>query len=107
LERATKERTNGKSLFISKTQRKIETDAVALEFQKFLSNKNESGWVELSKGSDMVLSGHWTTILQVLEEFEKWKELVSEKGFKFKLIEYHKKVREWVRFLERKRSKWL
>jgi hypothetical protein len=51
LERATKERTNGKSLFISKTQRKIETDAVALEFQKFLSYKNESGWVVLSKGS--------------------------------------------------------
>jgi hypothetical protein len=107
LERATNERTNGKSLFISKTQRKIEIDVVAQEFQNFLSYKNESGWVVLSKGSGVVLSGHGTTILQVLEEFDKWKELVREKGFKFKFKEYHNKVREWVQFLERERREWL
>ena len=54
----------------------------------------------LSKGSGVVLSGHGTTILQVLEEFDKWKELVRKKGFKFKFKEYHNKVREWVQFLE-------
>ncbi|KAL4643405.1 hypothetical protein ACB092_02G089600 [Castanea dentata] len=74
--------TGIESLFISKTQRKTETDAVSLEIQKLLSYKNESGWAVLSKGSTVVLSGHGTTILKVLEDLDKWKELVREKGLR-------------------------
>ncbi|GMY27253.1 protein SIEVE ELEMENT OCCLUSION B-like [Fagus crenata] len=80
------------SLFISKTQRKTETDAVALEIQKLLSYRNESRWVVLSKGSSVVLIGHGTTVLKVLEEPDKWKELVREKGFEFTFKELHNKV---------------
>ena len=84
--------TGIESLFISKTQKKTETDAVALEIQKLLSYKNESGWVVLSKGSSVVLSGHGTTVLKVLEEFDKWKEVVREMGFEFTFKEHHNKV---------------
>nr|XP_023915912.1 protein SIEVE ELEMENT OCCLUSION B-like [Quercus suber]POF06213.1 protein sieve element occlusion b [Quercus suber] len=84
--------TGIESLFISKTQRKTDTDAVALEIQKLLSYKNESGWVVLSKGSTVALSGHGTTMLKVLEDFDKWKEVVREKGFESTFKEYHNKV---------------
>ncbi|KAG6732706.1 hypothetical protein I3843_01G183600 [Carya illinoinensis] len=80
------------SMFISKTQRKTEADAVTLEIQKLLSYKNESGWAVLSKGSSVVLSSHGTTILKVLEEFDKWKELVREKGFELSFRDYHNQV---------------
>jgi hypothetical protein len=80
------------SLFISKTQRKTDADSVTLEIQKLLSYKNESGWAVLSKGSNVVLSGHGTTILKVVEEFDKWKEFVREKGFEFTFKEYHNRV---------------
>nr|XP_023881779.1 protein SIEVE ELEMENT OCCLUSION B-like [Quercus suber]POE73892.1 protein sieve element occlusion b [Quercus suber] len=84
--------TGIESLFISKTQRKTEADAVSLEIQKLLSYKNESGWAVLSKGSTVVLSGHGTTILKVLEDLDKWKEHVREKGFEVIFREYHNKV---------------
>ncbi|XP_035547857.1 protein SIEVE ELEMENT OCCLUSION B-like isoform X2 [Juglans regia] len=84
--------TGIESMFISKTQRKTEADAVTLEIQKLLSYKNESGWAVLSKGSSVVLSGHGTTILKVLEEFDKWKELVREKGFELSFRDYHNQV---------------
>lgn len=84
--------TGIESLFISKTQRKTDADAVSLEIQKLLSYKNESGWVVLSKGSSVVLSGHGTTILKVLEDFDKWKEFVREKGFELTFREYHNRV---------------
>ncbi|KAE8022600.1 hypothetical protein FH972_008386 [Carpinus fangiana] len=84
--------TGMESMFISKTHRKTDADAVTLEIQKLLSYKNESGWAVLSKGSTVVLSGHGTTILKVVEDFEKWKEFVKEKGFEFIFKEYHNKV---------------
>jgi hypothetical protein len=84
--------TGIESLFISKTHRKTDADSVTLEIQKLLSYKNESGWAVLSKGSNVVLSGHGTTILKVVEEFDKWKEFVREKGFEFTFKEYHNKV---------------
>jgi homoserine kinase len=46
-----------------------------------LSFKNENGWAIISKGSKVVVSGAGTTILKVLDEFEKWKEYVREIGF--------------------------
>ncbi|GLT81385.1 hypothetical protein SLA2020_527740 [Shorea laevis] len=84
--------TGIESIFISKTHRKTDADSVTLEIQKLLSYKNESGWAVLSKGSNVVLSGHGTTILKVVEDFEKWKEFVREKGFEFTFKEYHNRV---------------
>jgi hypothetical protein len=86
--------TSIESMFFSKTYRMADTDsAVTVEIQKLLSYKNESGWAVLSKGSNVVLSGHGTTIFKVVEEFDKWKESVRDKGFEFTFKEYyHKEV---------------
>ena len=80
------------SFFFSKTQKKNEPDPVTQEIQKLLSYKNESGWAVLSKGSRVVVSGHGTSFLKVLEEFDKWKESVRQKGFEICFKEYHEKL---------------
>ncbi|KAF5466025.1 hypothetical protein F2P56_015983 [Juglans regia] len=86
--------TGIESLFISKTQRKIEADAGTLEIQKLLFYKNEStGWAVLGKGSSLVISGRGTTILKAIEEFEKWKEHVHEgKDFELSFRDYHNQL---------------
>nr|KYP60820.1 hypothetical protein KK1_023234 [Cajanus cajan] len=78
------------SLFVTKVHRTV--DAVTQEVQKMLSYKNETGWALLSKGPAVVLSGHGTTILKTVAEFEKWKEVVIKKGFEFTFKEYHDKI---------------
>jgi hypothetical protein len=80
--------TSIESLFIiSKTHRKTDADSVMLEIQKLLSYKNESGWAVLSKGSSVLHIGRGTTILKVVEEFDKWKEFVREKNLELPFIE--------------------
>ncbi|KAL1342079.1 hypothetical protein HN51_028659 [Arachis hypogaea] len=79
------------SLFVTKAHKTVD-DAVTKEVQKMLSYKNETGWALLSKGSSVVLSGHGSTILKTVAEFEKWKEVVVKKGFEFSLKEYHEKI---------------
>ncbi|KAK7854710.1 protein sieve element occlusion b [Quercus suber] len=66
------------SFFFSKTHKKTEQDIVTQEIQKLLSYKTESGWAVLSKGSRLVVNGNGSTMLKVLEEFDKKKELVRE-----------------------------
>ena len=78
------------SLFVTKAHKTV--DAVTQEVQKMLSYKNETGWALLSKGSSVVVSGHGTTILKAVEEFEKWKEVVVKKGFEFSFKEYHERI---------------
>ncbi|KAL6189536.1 hypothetical protein ACLB2K_040924 [Fragaria x ananassa] len=78
------------SLFFTNVNK--QTDTVTKEVQKLLSYKNESGWAVLSKGSTVVVSGHGFTILKVLEDFERWKELIKEKGFEVSFKSYHDKV---------------
>ncbi|KAL2325101.1 hypothetical protein Fmac_024159 [Flemingia macrophylla] len=82
--------SNIESLFVTKVHKTV--DAVTQEVQKMLSYKNETGWALLSKGPAVVVSGHGTTILKTVAEFEKWKELVIKKGFEFSLKEYHEKI---------------
>ncbi|KAG2728071.1 hypothetical protein I3760_01G188200 [Carya illinoinensis] len=82
--------TGIESMFISATQRKTKADDVTPEILKLLSCKNEStGWAVLSKGSSVVFSGRGTTILQAMEEFDKWKEDVQGKGFELAFKDYH------------------
>ncbi|CAL8073407.1 unnamed protein product [Prunus armeniaca] len=79
------------SLFFTKGHKQV--DPVTQEIQKLLSYKNESGWAVLSKGSSMLLTGHGVSILRVIEDFDKWKDHVKEKGFEFCFKAYHEKVR--------------
>ncbi|KAI4345743.1 hypothetical protein L6164_012842 [Bauhinia variegata] len=79
------------SLFVTKVHKTVD-NSVTQEVQKMLSYKNETGWALLSKGSTVVLSGHGTTILKTVAEFEKWRELVIKKGFEISFKEYHQKI---------------
>ncbi|XP_028782760.1 protein SIEVE ELEMENT OCCLUSION B [Neltuma alba] len=85
------------SLFVTKVH-KTEDDDVTKEVQKMLSYKNETGWALLSKGSEVILTGHGTTVLKTVAEYEKWKELVKSKGFEGSFRDYHEKA---VRLLHR------
>ncbi|WJX18813.1 hypothetical protein P8452_08576 [Trifolium repens] len=78
------------SLFVTKIHKT--TDVVTQEVQKLLSYKNETGWALLSKGPSVVLSGHGSTILKTVAEFDKWKDVVIKKGFEFAFTEYHTSV---------------
>lgn len=74
-----------------------DVDPVSQEIQKLLSYKNESGWFVLSKGSTVVVAGHGFTILRVFENFDKWKDVVKEKGFENTIKEHHSKALLTVR----------
>ncbi|KAI4317949.1 hypothetical protein L6164_025770 [Bauhinia variegata] len=78
------------SLFVTKVHKTVDT--VTQEVQKLLSYKNETGWALLSKGSAVVVSGHATSILKTVTEFEKWKGHVPSMGFEVSLKEYHEKI---------------
>ncbi|KAI4345935.1 hypothetical protein L6164_013020 [Bauhinia variegata] len=78
------------SLFVTKLHKTVDT--VTQEVQKLLSYKNESGWALLSKGSTVVVSGHATTILKTVIDFDMWKEVVIKKGFEFSFKEYHERT---------------
>ncbi|KAM0988720.1 hypothetical protein ACFX13_012866 [Malus domestica] len=83
--------TGIESLFFTKVHRPA--DQVGQEVQKLLSYKNESGWAVLSKGHSVVLTGHGVSILRVVEDFDKWKDHVKERGFEFCFKSYHERVR--------------
>ncbi|XP_057948274.1 protein SIEVE ELEMENT OCCLUSION B-like [Malania oleifera] len=78
------------SLFLTKVVGK--PDDVTREVQKLLTYKSESGWAVFSKGSEVMFSGHSTTVLKALEEFEKWKVFIKEKGFEVSFKGHHEKV---------------
>ncbi|KAL5542127.1 hypothetical protein UlMin_009837 [Ulmus minor] len=86
-------------LFFTKAHKQV--DPITQEIQKLLSYKNESGWAVLTKGSTVVTTGHGFTFLRVFEEFDKWKEVVKEKGFEFTFKEYHTKITRTVRHCSR------
>ena len=78
------------SLFVTKAHRTV--DAVTHEVQRMLTYKNETGWALLSKGSTVVVSGHGTTILKTVTDFEKWKEVATKKGFGLSFKEHHERI---------------
>ncbi|KAK7356609.1 hypothetical protein VNO80_15884 [Phaseolus coccineus] len=78
------------SLFVTKANNTV--DAVTQEVQRMLSYKNETGWAVLCKGSYVVMSGHGTTILKTVSEFEKWKEGAMKKGFEPSFKEHHERI---------------
>ncbi|KAK7268775.1 hypothetical protein RIF29_21483 [Crotalaria pallida] len=82
--------TKIESLFVTKGNNTV--DEVTQQVQKMLSYKNETGWALLTKGSSVVVSGHGTTILKTVAEFEKWKDTVSKNGFEFSFKVYHEKI---------------
>lgn len=84
------------SLFVSKSHKQV--DPVTQDIQKLLAYKNESAWAVLSKGSTVITAGHGSAILKVVEDVDKWKDVVKEKGFEATFKEYHSRVTKTVRY---------
>ncbi|KAL4637708.1 hypothetical protein ACB092_03G095400 [Castanea dentata] len=84
--------TKIKNLFTSRSQRETEIDSMKLDIEKLISyKKKKRGWAVFSKGSSVILIGG-TTILQVLKEFDKWKENLNERDFELAFKDYHNKI---------------
>ncbi|XP_050275321.1 protein SIEVE ELEMENT OCCLUSION B-like isoform X2 [Quercus robur] len=84
--------TKIKNLFTSRSQRETEIDSMKLDIEKLISyKKKKRGWAVFSKGSSVILIGG-TTILQVLKEFDKWKENLNEKDFELAFKDYHNMI---------------
>ncbi|KAK9930994.1 hypothetical protein M0R45_018294 [Rubus argutus] len=79
------------SLFLTKVDKQV--DSVSKEIQELLSYKNESGWAVLSKGSTVLVTGHGVSVLKVVEDFDKWKDHVKERGFEFCFKAYYERIR--------------
>ncbi|CAL0299867.1 unnamed protein product [Lupinus luteus] len=78
------------SLFLTKVDKTI--TSVTQEVQKLFSYKNESGWALLTHGSTVLLTGHGTTMLKTVSEFDNWKKFVIKSGFEISFKEHYEKV---------------
>lgn len=74
------------SLFVNKAKTQ-DIDLITKDIQKLLAYKNESAWTVISRGSTVITSGHGSTILKVLEEVEKSKEVVKVRGIEKVIVE--------------------
>ncbi|KAJ4729349.1 Protein SIEVE ELEMENT OCCLUSION B like [Melia azedarach] len=96
--------TRLESMFFSKLQlgSAYDQDRMMQEIKKLLSYDRHGGWAVLSKGSNVLVNGHGTTILPALLEYDMWKEHVPVKGFDESFIEryqnFHGVSRSCCRF---------
>nr|GMC75974.1 protein SIEVE ELEMENT OCCLUSION B-like [Ipomoea batatas] len=56
------------------------------------TNTTIEGWALLSKGAKVVVCGHGTKMLQVMNEYQIWKENIAPKGFGQAFKEHHDKI---------------
>ncbi|XP_031264988.1 protein SIEVE ELEMENT OCCLUSION B [Pistacia vera] len=86
--------TRLESMLFSKIQlgRADDQDPMMQEIKKLLSYDRDGGWAVLSKGSQVVVNGHGTTIVPALLEYDIWKENVPVKGFDVSFKEHHQKL---------------
>ncbi|KAE9619182.1 hypothetical protein Lal_00047965 [Lupinus albus] len=78
------------SLFMTKVDKT--RNSATQEVQKLFSYKNESGWALLTHGSTVLLTGHGTTMLKTVSEFDNWKKYVIKTGFEISFKEHYEKV---------------
>ncbi|KAJ6775845.1 PROTEIN SIEVE ELEMENT OCCLUSION B-LIKE [Salix koriyanagi] len=69
-------------------------DPMMHEIKKLLSYDREGGWAVLSNGSNVVINGHSTTVLQALIEYDLWKDQVPDKGFDLAFHDHHLKLHD-------------
>ncbi|GMN25088.1 hypothetical protein TIFTF001_040665 [Ficus carica] len=74
------------SLFVNKAKTQ-DIDLITKDIQKLLAYKNESAWTVISRGSTVITTGHGSTILKVLDEVEKSKEVVKVSGIEKVIVE--------------------
>ena len=54
--------------------------------------ENEAGWFVLYRDASIVKTDSGTPVIKVLEDFNLWKQLVPERGFKVAFEEYYPQV---------------
>ncbi|XP_052197892.1 protein SIEVE ELEMENT OCCLUSION B-like isoform X1 [Diospyros lotus] len=86
--------TRLESMLFSKIQlgKVDEHDQMMLEIKKLLSYDKSGGWAVLSRGSEVVVNGHFTTMMSTVVEFDKWKDRVELDGFPTSFKGYHDKL---------------
>jgi hypothetical protein len=57
--------------------------------KRLLSYDREGGWALLSKGSNIVVDGHGTTVVTTLVEYDMWKNNVPLQGFDVAFKTHH------------------
>nr|GLL49104.1 uncharacterized protein LOC109153404 isoform X2 [Ipomoea trifida] len=92
-----------RSMFLSRIQylemanhfgKEYNNDEILQGLKKILSyegkNATTEGWVLLSKGSEVVVCGHGSKMLQAMNDYEIWKEnIAATKGFDQAFKDYH------------------
>lgn len=83
--------TRIESMLYSKIQlgKADDCDPLMQEIKKLLSYDKEGGWAVLSKGSNVILNGHSTTVLPTLGSFDSWKQEAADKGFDIAFKNHH------------------
>nr|GLL47201.1 uncharacterized protein LOC109150526 [Ipomoea trifida] len=56
------------------------------------TNTSIEGWALLSKGAKVIVCGHETKMLQVMNEYQIWKENIAPKGFGQAFKDHHDKI---------------
>ena len=69
------------------------------EVKKLLSYDKSGCWAVLSKGPDVVVNGHSTTMLPTLDDYDMWKEHVTEKGFDRSVISNDTQIKTLYSFV--------
>ncbi|KAK5835408.1 protein SIEVE ELEMENT OCCLUSION B-like [Gossypium arboreum] len=84
------------SMLFSKIQlgRGDDQDPMLQQIKKLLSYGREGGWAVLSRGSNIAVNGHSSTVLPALGGYDEWKINVAEKGFDGAFKEYHDKLHD-------------
>ncbi|KAI6700779.1 hypothetical protein NL676_015103 [Syzygium grande] len=88
--------TRLESMFFSKIQlgKTDEYDPVMQQIKRLLSFDKTGGWAVLGRGSSIMVSGHGTTVLTALLEYDAWKVHVATKGYDVAFKEYHDKIQD-------------
>ncbi|XWS40660.1 hypothetical protein CRYUN_Cryun17cG0014600 [Craigia yunnanensis] len=88
--------TRLQSMLFSKIQlgRADDHDPMMQQIKKLLSYDREGGWAVLSRGSNIVVNGHSTTVLPALGGYDEWKVNVADKGFDLAFKEYHDRLHD-------------
>ncbi|KAB2085026.1 hypothetical protein ES319_A05G374200v1 [Gossypium barbadense] len=88
--------TRLESMLFSKIQlgRADDQDPVMQQIKKLLSYGREGRWAVLSRGSNIVVNGHSTTVLPTLGGYDEWKVNIAELGFDMAFKEYHDKLHD-------------
>ncbi|XP_056169900.1 protein SIEVE ELEMENT OCCLUSION B-like isoform X3 [Syzygium oleosum] len=88
--------TRLESMFFSKIQlgKTDEYDPVMQQIKRLLSFDKTGGWAVLGRGSSIMVSGHGTTVLPALLEYDAWKVHVATKGYDVALKEHHDKIQD-------------